>query len=350
MLLRFFLLVWFVFSFASPARGSRLRGPLPLDLQQTVLGPGCHLLTPVEASLPCSPAQLTAHPHRQFVANLYIGENFQRVNAYRKDVDNKDELAVVNKLLEEEKPLQLEAGSVLWMRNSFLSFAYVPLHMNFYTDVQNRSYPVVDMRFLLEKSIRIQASHQMIWKSWVFRGGLQARGAQRKTVFQNLALFDVLADPSLLKISEHESLYVEPALVIEHDSPWRPRASIFFQNLRVYHTGAESPSSINNGFFDTGIGVSPLTSQGWGHWDIGINYRFDKKLPENWERVQLLTAYSLGMMTTSGSISEGTWSLGVTTSFLSAKTGVSFTQTSYPEWNGSTRTDEIVNLEFGLVF
>lgn len=341
-----------IFLFVSAgANAANLRGPLPLGLQQMVLGPGCHVMTPSDTSLPCNPAQLPANPKRRFVTNIFVGENFQRVNSYRKDVENKDDLAIVNKLLEEKKPLQMDGAAALWMRNSFFSLAYVPLQMSFYTDVQNQSYPVVDMKFLLEKSLRMQASYEVSWEDWSFRGGLQARGVQRQTIFQKLALFDVLADPKLLKIAEHQSLYLEPGMVTEYKSAWKPRFSIFFQNLRVHHSGEGSPWPLNNGLFDTAVAVSPINSDGWGRWDIGINYRFDKELSEDaGKRLQLLSSYSLGMVTATGAISEGTWSLGAATNFLSAKTGVSLTQTSYPEWNGSTRSDQIVNLEFGLVF
>lgn len=345
-----FLLILTITPAIALAQSASLRGATPVDLQQKVLGPGCHLIPSSGSGLSCNPAQLPESADRRFVANLFIGENFQRVNAYRKDLENKDELAVVNKLLEEKEPLQMDGGTSLWVRSSWFSVVYNPIQLSFYTDVQNRSYPIVDMKILLEKSLRLQGAHQWIWSDWRLNAGLQARGVQRKSVFQTLALFDVLADPELLQINEHESIFLEPAVTLGHNSSLNPRISVFFQNLNVYHSGADAPQELSKALFDTGFALTPYQSQTLGRWDLGLNYRFDQMLAEDWERLRLVTSYSLGVMTANGSLSQDSWSLGVSTSFLSAKTGVSFTQSETPEWNGSSSQHQTVNLEFGLVF
>ncbi|MCB0406580.1 MAG: hypothetical protein KDD34_00170 [Bdellovibrionales bacterium] len=324
------------------------KGAAPLELRQMVLGSSCGTLIATSYSLPCHPALLPLESSQNFVANIFLGEHYQRVNAYRKDIQNKDEFGVIEKLFEEQKALQLQAGSALWVKSKYFSFSYIPLYMSYFSELKNRSYPQVDLKVYIEESLQLQGALPIQWDNTVISLGLQGRAVDRKFIFQEFALFDVLSDPSQLKIQSHKSLFLEPGIVILQDTDWKPRLTAQLKNLQVHHSGDRPPSELVGAFVDTGIGTSvPIT---FGNLDLGISYRHDREITDPWDRISFGTHYGLGLVATDLSLAQDAFSLGVSTQFLSARTGVAYFQNQVHEWDGSTSTNKTVNLEFGLVF
>lgn len=344
-----FVIFNLLFSTAA-ARTINFKGPQALDLNQNVLGQSCHLINPGPGSIPCNPAQLIFTQRPQFVANVSLGENYQRIDAYRKDIEHKDELAVVNKLLEETEALDLQATGVLWVKNSWFSLAYIPLSMSFYSELRNRSYPRVDLKILVEESIRVQFAKPFEFEKWTISTGLQIRASQRETLFQELALFDVLADPELLDIQRHDSIHFDFGFLWQHKIEWSPKLSLFVQNMTLSNSGDSTPKELTKSYADLGFSLSPLKDKLWGRLETGVNYRLDKENSRFIDGFQMVANYGLGLMTTSASIGNEHLALGVGTSFLSAKTGISFVQKTLNNWDGGKKTDNSVNLEFGLVY
>ncbi len=339
---------WGGLAFAQSTSGASIKGATPVELRQMVLKNTCHVLLPSEASLPCNPAFLPYVKDRKFSANIFLGENYERVNAYRKDIENKNELGVVEKLFEENGPLQVRVGSALWAKSQYFSFTYVPLHVSYFSDFRNRAFPEVDLKIFVEKGFQSQGAIPIALTDSSLNIGLQLRGVDRQSVFQKVTLFDVLSDPKTLQIEQHETIYLEPGLVWMYESDWRPRMSVFAQNIQVYHSGARTPSELSGSFVDWGSGFSvPVT---YGHWDLGLNYRMDPDIAGGMNRLQLGTGYSLGLMQTNFALAKDSYSIGVATSFLSARTGVAFFSDNVREWDGSEKRQQTVTLEFGLVF
>lgn len=348
---RVVMLLWAISSCWATAQMTNnhsIKGPVPLELRQMILGGTCQVLFTSEAGLPCHPAALAREKQNTFASQIYLGEHYDRVNGYRKDIENKNELGLVEKLFEETEPLHVRVGSALWVKSPVVSVAYVPLHVSYYSDFRNRAYPEVDLKILVERSVQIQGAHSVDLAQSQLLLGLQMRGVDRQTLFQNVALFDVLSDPKILQIETHESLFLEPGVIWIHESSWQPRVSLMAQNLQVYQSGAQPPAALAGNYFDLGSGFSVPMS--YGQLDLGVNYRNDPQIEEFSERIRFGTGYNLGLMNANFSIGVDQWAIGVSTSFLSARTGVAFFQDNVTGWDGTRETKQTVTLEFGLVF
>jgi hypothetical protein len=97
-------------------------------------------------------------------------------------------------------------------------------------------------------------------------------------------------------------------------------------------------------------GVGSLVPIGFGQLDVGLTYRDTRGFASTIDHFRVASSYNLGLMTASAAASTTDTALGVSTTFLSAKVGTSFSREEI-ELPGKVIQDiETIRMEVGIVF
>ncbi|MBX9769184.1 MAG: hypothetical protein K2X47_18050, partial [Bdellovibrionales bacterium] len=145
----FFLLITTSFALlsvanAGPSMAPSLSDPFRgFDITRVALGTACTANLAAEDSLPCQPALLAARPSKKFAGNLLLGNEYSKIYNYSKLVDQGQRSEVVEEVLTQSRPLELNGSAQLWFRSSIVALSFVPAAVSYFSFVQNSAYPSI---------------------------------------------------------------------------------------------------------------------------------------------------------------------------------------------------------------
>jgi len=207
---------------------------------QDTLGRACYSLQASSLDLDCNPAFMADEQKTQLRINILGNDRLLQLNHYREQLNNNDQLSVANELLQQSDPLIAKASISVWFQHDWWAVGYVPFRAGFAFTQSNPAYPEISTQMYKESELFANAG---LYSSDDnnFRVGLSGRYVQRNYVYQNFAVFDALADPSLVEIKHESALYLEPGVVYAWKTNWDPMFSWTYTNFPVFQTGDRLP-------------------------------------------------------------------------------------------------------------
>lgn len=309
------------------------------DITRIALGSACSANLAAVDSLPCQPALLSAQPSRKFAGNLLIGNEYSKIYNYSKLVDDGQRSEVVQEILTQGRPLELNGAAQLWFRSSNVALSFVPAAVSYFSYVQNSAYPSLQVQAMLERSLSAQFS------SYVgedFYLGLQLRGVDRTFVQDRFDFYEYLARPNdYLKTQRQRALYVEPAVAYVHSSAWKPRATAMLSNIgwtdQKHQALAMSPIAT------TALGISPPL-EGM-NLDLSLAYRLSDRFSGEERGFAFGTHFQVGLLSATFGFSQQNTSAGLHSIYKKVRVGLLYQRTTY---TGLEERGDSVHAEFGV--
>lgn len=318
-------------------------------LQAAVLGPVCSGLRSLKKSPACNPSMLGENQEEGssvFGANVFGGTDW---DLYRRNQDilaEKDKSALAQSLLAETKPVRAEGSVLLWWRGETLAVSYQPFRVAYFSSVRNQSYPDLSLLGVQEQSLQVQAGG-FVTDNWRF--GLQARGLDRRFVYEDFNVFTALPElEQKFQVRRQKALFLEPGLAYEMNQTeefrqWRPLFSLNISQLgwvdKSYDEIPIQPLS------DFGLSVSPPVSE--GDLEVGLNYRWTVQTSLE-RRIRLGSVYKWAGLELTGGIDADQWGLGASTEIFKSRLGLMYQRSQISQSGGLKSFDESTFLEFRM--
>ena len=341
-LMRIALALFFCFTTAAeaqnqfPSMSDPFRG---FDLTRIALGPSCAGVISATESLPCQPALLAANPQRKFSGNLVIGNEYSKIYNSSKLVNEGRRTEVVEEVLTQQRPLELNGSAQIWFRSSNIAVSFVPAAVSYFSYVRNSAYPNIQLQAMLERNLTARVGSYL---GDDFYLGFQARGVDRTFVQDQFDFYEYLARPeSYLQPQRQRAIYLEPAVAYVHPSDWKPRATAMLSNLgwadQKHNAFALSP------VVTTAVGVSPPLEA--IDLDLSLAYRLSDRFDGQEGGLSFGSHLQVGILSATFGAGKDHLSAGVQSIYEHIRVGLLYQRVSYP---GLPEKGDAIHAEIGI--
>lgn len=238
----------------------------------------------------------------------------------------------------------MEASGEFSFRTRYFGAGFTPYRLTYFSLVRNAAYPQIAVHAMQERTMRIMGGGQVEDN---LHAGLQLRYVTREFVQEEFSLYEAITkSDSILRKRKQNVFYVEPGFAYILDPKWKTRTSVLLSNVGF---ADEKYEEINlDPVWDLGVGFSPPVA--FGQWDLGLNYQITRAKTDPLDQVRIGTSYSYGLLSGILGFDRNNWSIGVLTSFWSARAGIVYVFNRVQTATGEIFENQTTFTELSFVF